>query len=357
MNYNLLDLLFSAPTYTGMSTCMEFNGLIDPTKFHQCFLDWIADEPTLPQVPPLSKVSEIDEELNLENINKASSYVLLVRSGDHSPWAYHLVSTPIKSYLFLSMSHQLGDGVSLMFLIQNLSELYSNRPLTKFNYDRSILEKAIKNISIEDSHNVELTQTGMTAEQDYEALTLGDVKLLPKQYVSKEQINEINIDNSCTPIEIITAIILKEKGTSNDIILPFNLRGRKFGIDPLFFGNAVKAETISISSDEIKNLSLLELAKKVKSIKSLSTPQNLAKSYQLLQSVENHYGVQGLQRLRITNEQSILITDLTKLPIGIPFGDTSVKNMAMFSPYLKAAAILKTENGYAYQLAARANEN
>lgn len=352
MNYNLLDLLFSHPRYTGMSLVLKFDRPLCGRSLKEASTQWMRSFDVFQSTPLPEHLEEhFANELDLSDPQLAQTFAVQVFSGDECPFAYRLLHGPQSSYLFMSMSHQLGDGMSLMMWIQGLMHIMNKEKISELIMDRQLIAQAAHGIEISENDLLQ-AQTGITGTPNNATLSTSQIKLRPKVFISHDELGPLKKEGF-TAFEIISAQILKNRDQDVTVIMPFNLRGEKYNIPLNFFGNAVKAESLYLSVEQIRKSSMSELILSLQELKRKSNPQNFAASYRLLENMTKNNDPHILQNLRISSPSTLLITDLTRFPIGLNCQGAKLIDVAMLSPYAQGAAILKTDKGFSYQLAAR----
>lgn len=243
--------------------------MVDENKFA---LQYCTDGAVANPLPP------VDATFDSMDINDLTKRMHHVQTLPGEP-LFAVTGIPLKDGIFagISMSHAVGDGISILlflyawmcisdgkdFLRPSGQRLFTGAPIRSDQIDRSVtpplseLRKGIQN----QVNNVNTIKTYMTNEYFSDEF-LNDVKKQAKADHVKHEISNH---------QIMTAHLLKKYSdrilpNTDKIVLrsPINLRDVHPDIDPMYIGSANFNSFTEFTKDEIHQLSIMEIACRLK---------------------------------------------------------------------------------------------
>ena len=363
-----LDCLFTDPNYGSMNVSVFFRTEIDQTRLKEAWMALATSNPLLLSVlsrkarsysfiaahsEPWFSFAQLPEDTDPMDPNDILPHFDAVASPDDSHLCkLKLVHGRSGSGLFLSIAHCLGDGMSLMLVLCNLARAYAGLPVFPWSWKRSHFEEVIES----------LPSGERTATKSFSGM--GSKPSLPSEKVNPSKLNPIPIETlksyqeefpGFSVFELISALILKRRAaeTASDTltaIVPLDLRRRISGLSPFYFGNAVKTEIASIPTVALKEETIGAIADRVRNLIRQFDSTAFKEGYRQLRSTHRNFGPELVSKMRVTQPNSLLLTDLTTVPSDLSFQGSEPDVINFLSPYPFSACIVRFRGSYFYQI-------
>ncbi len=366
---NSIDVLFSHREYGAAELAVRFRDRVDGPRLKSSLGQVSELYPILSarleygertRFVPSGEISfdEVDlsaSDMSLEQSTELAKWVPRVKSGSEQLLSIRLLRTLNADFLLISFAHVLGDGHSLFQWLSTWGQAYGGKFLTPWETDRSLISTARLAASAS-AEPMALKDLGFTGRGEYRSFDNSELERSPLRLIPDSEIKEIRSrDAEVSRFDAISAWILREKAREIPqaqivFICPMNLRFVLPEIPIYYFGNAVKAELAWFDRERLLTDDLADIAREIRDLKRRMTPERVAQGLKTLDALRETEGDDALRELRVTEEASVLITDLTKIPQTIPFGETVVNGVVMLSNYPRAVALVPSRDGLAYQV-------
>lgn len=354
-----IDYYFYRPHLYTIQFAFEYNNKISKSKIVEGIERLLVKMPVLGSV--IKVVSNYELVLEMKNDipirehavegdfqNSADILFDTVRNIEAEPLIKILIShANNKSYVGFSFSHLLGDGASFFIFLDALSqEICRSDFQTKLNTERSKLCDLVQlsNASFFDSTGYIHPRSPSNNYEEIEQI-----------YYTNETVNQMKasciasgVRVSANDIIMADLVMRFHKNVplfQNKFIVRCPVDYRKMtGIGQNYFGNAVKDAIAIFDPNELENLNLVTIAKRIrKSIESVEI-LTVKNSLSALDQFRRENGINAFQELGCPG---LLVSNLSKFPIAkIDLGSGVPVNFHHASLNQRLALILPTENGY-----------
>ncbi|UCF65864.1 MAG: hypothetical protein JSW33_08565 [bacterium] len=253
-------------------------------------------------------------------------------------------------------NHLAGDGYSYFYFLSALAALsrFSLLPFKKSMLRRLYKPHHHRNILKEfEYRGIETAPVQIPAQ-----LTI-KLEEIPREEI-RQGIKEVALqfNYQVSPNDLLTAMITKKifaiqrnySGTSFHVTIPIDVRRsvREFG--PKFFGNGIMFNRIDFKVTDLENISVHELAVKIRKSMPAVTRENFIS---FLESLETIIASREIEKLKpFDPDCGSLVTNLSKMPTNkLDFGTGRVDYIVPLTIAKNSTAILSRGNDYILRIA------
>jgi hypothetical protein len=240
---------------------------------------------------------------------------------------------PQRSVLSTSMSHTLADGFSYFFFLAAWAAATRGVELPSAAHQRKLMRYEGHDYG-DLSPEAVFERTGYSL-LERSALNPPPLKRYESIIIADAEINrhrqdvERELGQTMSRNDVVTALLIKDCAqrwhTSGDTIrlmCQFDMRRLLPGIEPLFFGNAMRGASLALGFDEVTQSSVGQLAKLIHgTVANIARPQ-AEDTLRCMQGLVDTQGLSATRRLHAWHpEHGMLVTNLTRMPLDqVDFG-------------------------------------
>ena len=299
-----------------------------------------------------------------EDCDKKYEYINPVNTVEGEPLTkIRITHTPGGSVLGVSISHAIADGFSYFHFLSSWAKLFQGKPFFPPIHERSLLISDQNNIQkIPITQKEVLINAGLFLQDKREVIKKEDLKWESqvfhidelKESLAREQ---KNTETRLSFNDIVTAQLSKiylsrwqvpEQKIPCYISCPVDFRRILDGFPKTYFGNAVSLATTDIELEELKTISLSDLATRIRSNVKNVDKDRIETNLYCLTTLRHQQDLSVFENIHVMHPDSgLLVTNLSRLPVPeIEFNAGPPTDYSILTQTVRGAVILPHPEGF-----------
>jgi shikimate O-hydroxycinnamoyltransferase len=304
----------------------------------------------------------VKSDINYEDNDKTYEYINPVDTQEGNPLTkIRLTHTPKGSVLGVSISHSITDGFSYFHFLSSWARTYQGKQFLPPVHQRELLVRESdldpKILSSEDV----LKDAGLFLDEKRTAIAKEDLKWESRIFrndelkallseVQKE--SEIRLSyNDIVTAQLSKEFLLKwglpEDGSPCFISCPVDFRRILEGFPKTYFGNAVALTTTTLEYKDLQQISLAELALKIRSNVKKVNEEYIYGSVEALTTLRIQQKRKIFEHIHVMHPRGgLLVTNLSRLPVHeIEFNTGAPIDYSILTQTVRGAVVLPHAEG------------
>ena len=311
---------------------------------------------------------------NFKDVNCLTKFSVPIESVSGTPLSsFNLYQLKEGSALVVNISHCLADGYSYFFFLSywaSLSHCFSLKDLfeqilTRPKHKRELLtpNSVPSNPDLSDDHFFKVTGSSLSkkprhfdqedCQWEFLDFPINEVKGYSENINNKIKARGQRVSSN----DVLSALLIKRLVDDErffkdkaKISSAFDYRRVLPELGPLYFGNAIRAASFEMSTLEIKNNSLEELALKFRNTTNSITREKALASLTLFEAARlaQNGGMEFIQSFHVSDPScGFLITNLSRVPFEkLDFGNGAPDEVIALTPATRTGVVTKKGSSF-----------
>jgi len=300
--------------------------------------------------------------VNYENNDRKYEYINPVETQENNPLTkIKLTHTPKGTVLGVSISHSIVDGFSYFHFLSSWARIFQGKQFLPPTHQRDLLVS--DNLSLKDpiTGKEVLQKSGLFLDKKREPIAKEDL-IWDSRIFKNEELKELltKAQSECeirlSYNDIVTAKLAQEylekwhqSGKNNTcyISCPVDFRRIKTGFPKTYFGNAVALTSTSISFEKLMQISLADLAVKIRMNVGKVNDEYIGNSIDTLTGLRIQDTSKIFENVHVMDPHTgLLVTNLSRLPVpDIEFNAGPPVKYDILTQSVRGAVILPHPEG------------
>ena len=300
--------------------------------------------------------------VNYENNDRKYEYINPVETQENNPLTkIKLTHTPKGTVLGVSISHSIVDGFSYFHFLSSWARIFQGKQFLPPTHQRDLLVS--DNLSLKDpiTGKEVLQKSGLFLDKKRETIAKEDL-IWDSRIFKNEELKELltKAQSECeirlSYNDIVTAKLAQEylekwhqSGKNNTcyISCPVDFRRIKTGFPKTYFGNAVALTSTSISFEKLMQISLADLAVKIRMNVGKVNDEYIGNSIDTLTGLRIQDTSKIFENVHVMDPHTgLLVTNLSRLPVpDIEFNAGPPVKYDILTQSVRGAVILPHPEG------------
>ena len=307
-------------------------------------------------------IDDVKSEVNFEENDKNFEYINWVDTQEGNPLSkIRITHTPKGSVMGVSISHSIADGFSYFHFLSSWARIYHRKQFLPPVHQRNLLVRnPDKNDGIISPEDV-LRNAGLFLDEKRAVIDKEKLKWDSRIFRNDELKNLLSEAQKESEIrlsynDIVTAQLSKEFllkwGKPNDesscfISCPVDFRRILDGFPKTYFGNAVALTSTSLEYQDLEQISLAELALKIRSNVKKVNEAYINRSIETLSALRIQQKRKIFEHIHVMHPRGgLLVTNLSRLPVHeIEFNAGAPIGYSILTQTVRGAVILPHPDG------------
>jgi shikimate O-hydroxycinnamoyltransferase len=359
-----IEFIFS---YDGFLDGKKLKSSLEETiKYFQPVASILVNEPEDIYAFKLSKeglvFDVVRSEINFNENDKKYKYINPVDTREGNPLSkIRITHTPKGSVLGVSISHAVGDGFSYFHFLSSWARIFHGKPILPPVHQRNLLISKQNYASGKLSKEDVFKNSGLFWEGKRSVIVKKNLKWESRIFSHEELKDLVSMAQNETEVrlsfnDIITAQLSKEllpKWDRSDteynyyISCPVDFRRLMDGFPKTYFGNAITFASTVIDKKKLKELSLCELALKIRSNVKKVNQEAINYYVKTLSTISSQQKPSVFENIHAMHPDSgLLVTNLSRLPVQeITFNTGPPIDYNILTQTIRGAVILPHKEG------------